>query len=167
LLLGKIVAIPRINKKGCLILTLQYSVCNVTGDPIPGPRPYSLFSSVKFPWSEVTDAIEEVNSAQSYRLSMQLSREGLICGPSSGMALQGLFNVLQKRKDKGTLHDLASDNGIVACVFLCCDLPFQYLDDYFTKLGEDEFHPIFNEVCRIVTYEVYPLLIWDEEFAQC
>jgi hypothetical protein len=131
--------------------TLSYSVCNATGDPIPGPRPFSLFASVKFPWSKVTDAIEEVDSAQSYRLSMQLSREGLICGPSSGMALQGLFNVLQKRKDQGTLQDLAGDDGTVSCVFLCCDLPFQYLDDYFIKLGKGDFHPIVNEVCRSVT----------------
>jgi hypothetical protein len=77
---------------------------------------------------------------------MQLSREGLICGPSSGMALQGLFNVLQKYKDQGNLQDLAGDDGITSCVFLCCDLPFQYLNDYFTKLGEDHFHPIVNEV---------------------
>ena len=77
---------------------------------------------------------------------MQLSREGLICGPSSGMALQGLFNVLQRYQDQGTLQDLAGDDGTASCVFLCCDLPFQYLNDYFTKLGEDHFLPIVNEV---------------------
>ena len=56
---------------------------------MPGPRSYSLLSPVKFPWSDAVDVIEEVGSMDSYLLSMKLSREGLICGPSSGFNLQG------------------------------------------------------------------------------
>ena len=58
----------------------------------------------------------------------------------------GLFNYLQKRKDAGTLQELAGDDGEIHCVFICCDLPYQYLDDYFVKLGESYFHPIRNSV---------------------
>ncbi|KAI9854793.1 MAG: hypothetical protein M1813_000859 [Trichoglossum hirsutum] len=120
-------------------------VCNVTGDPVPGPRPYSLFDTVRFPWRKVTDTVQEVASYDSYRLSMMLSREGLICGPSSGMALQGLFDFLGARRDEGTLHELSGEDSTVSCVFLCCDLPYQYLDEYFNKLGEDQFPPIVNQ----------------------
>ena len=77
---------------------------------------------------------------------MALSREGLICGPSSGFSLQGLYQFLQKRKSQDTLQELADKDGCVHCVFICCDLPYQYLDDYFIKLGRDHFKPITNEV---------------------
>ena len=123
------------------------SVCNANGDPVPGPRPFQLFESVKFPWKNVVDVIEHISSNDSYYLSMRLSREGLICGPSSGMTLKGLYNFLQREKDRGRLPSLAGPDGTVSCVFMCCDLPYQYLDDYFTKLGDDHFRPIVNEVC--------------------
>jgi hypothetical protein len=64
----------------------------------------------------------------------------------------GLYNFLQKRKDAGTLKDLAQDDGEIHCVFVCCDLPYQYLDDYFVKLGEDYFHPIQNSVSPSPAY---------------
>lgn len=124
---------------------LVVGVCNANGDPVPGPRPFQLFESVKFPWKNVVDAIEHISSNDSYYLSMRLSREGLICGPSSGMTLKGLYNFLEKEKDRGRLPHLAGPDGTVSCVFMCCDLPYQYLDDYFTKLGDDHFRPIVNE----------------------
>ena len=92
--------------------------------------------------------MQEVASYDSYHLSMMLSREGLICGPSSGMALQGLYDYLGARRDEGTLHDLAGEDGTVSCVFLCCDLPYQYLDEYFHKLEDSQFPPIINQVCN-------------------
>jgi len=89
--------------------------------------------------------VEEASSYDSYRLSLALSREGLICGPSSGMALQGLYDFLQNQKDHGMLHNFAGDDGTISCVFLCCDLPYQYLDEYFSKLGTDHFRPMVNQ----------------------
>lgn len=95
----------------------------------------------------MVDFVESVSSVDSYRLSMMLSREGLICGPSSGMALQGLFDFLQRTKDAGKLHEYAApDTGDISCVFVCCDLPHQYLDGYFERLGEEDFFPITNKV---------------------
>ncbi|KAF8251248.1 cysteine synthase B [Wilcoxina mikolae CBS 423.85] len=129
-------------------------VCNNTGDPVPGPRPYPLVRELKFPWADVTDTIEEVNSMDSYRLSMMLSREGLICGPSSGLALQGLYNFIQKRKDQGLLSGLVGEDGTISCVFLCGDLPFQHFNDYFAKLGSEFFRPIVNE--RLMNVDIYP-----------
>lgn len=78
---------------------------------------------------------------------MRLSREGLIAGPSSGQALQGLLDYIGAAKADGTLCNLAdSETGELSCVFTCSDLPYQYLDGYFAKLGENEFPPIHNEV---------------------
>ena len=89
----------------------------------------------------------EVSSESSYRMSMRLCREGLIAGPSSGEALQGLLDYIGECKSNGMLSDLAdAETGDISCVFTCSDLPYQYLDGYFAKLGQDEFPPIQNEV---------------------
>ena len=103
--------------------------------------------SSKFSWRQVVDEIKEVSAVKAYRLSMSLSREGLICGPSSGMALSGLLDFLQEAKDKEALSQLAETaTGEISCVFCCCDLPYQYLDRYFEKLEKDDFYPIINRV---------------------
>ncbi|KAF4637610.1 hypothetical protein G7Y89_g481 [Cudoniella acicularis] len=125
-----------------LLQQLPNIVCNRVGDPVPGPRPAPLFESIAFPWKKVANAIEEVDSIQSYKLSMELSRQGLICGPSSGMALQGLLSFLTKAKEEGRLEKYADQQGQISCVFPCCDLPYQYLDNYFKKLDDSNFHPI-------------------------
>lgn len=65
------------------------SVCTTPGDRVPGPRSLALLSPVEFPWRDSVDAMEEVGSKEAFSLSLRLSREGLICGPSSGFNLQG------------------------------------------------------------------------------
>lgn len=125
---------------------LRLGVCTAPGDRVPGPRSFALMKPVEFPWKEAVDLIEEVNSSDSFSLSLDLCREGIVCGPSSGFNLQGLFQMLEKRKEAGTLSDLRGPDGSIHCVFLCCDLPYQYIGEYFQKLGADKFHPIQNEV---------------------
>jgi cysteine synthase len=123
------------------------SVCNVFGDPTPGPRHFPGFESCKFPWRDTVDTFESVASVDSYDMSMQLSREGIIAGPSSGQALCGLLNYLRRAKDAGKLQELGDGlTGEISCVFICCDLPYQYMDGYFQKLGEEKFPPIDNKV---------------------
>ncbi|KAE9973411.1 hypothetical protein EG327_009098 [Venturia inaequalis] len=132
-------------------------VFNVLGDPTPGPRHFPGFESSQFPWRETIDTFQHVASVDSYEKSMQLSREGIICGPSSGEALCGLFDYLQKAKDAGSLQDLADETtGEISCVFICCDLPYQYMDNYFQKLGEDKFPTIHNKIllsCDLDKYD--------------
>ena len=128
---------------------------------MPGPRSFALLSPVTFPWRDSVDAVEEVGSKDAFSLSLKLCREGLICGPSSGFNLQGkhngaiqatslidsgLLNYLGKRKAAGTLKDIAGPYGLINCAFICCDLPYQYVDEYFDKLGDNAFHPIRNQV---------------------
>ncbi|KAL8702447.1 MAG: hypothetical protein Q9201_004383 [Fulgogasparrea decipioides] len=146
------------NPKGCITGTGLYlksrnslvkvvGVCNVFGDPTPGPRHFPGFESSKFPWRDTIDDFEEVPSIEAYNISMQLCREGIIAGPSSGEALCGLIKYLEKRKNSGTFSELSDKGtGEISCVFICCDLPYQYLDGYFDKLKEDQFPPIINEV---------------------
>ncbi|KAF4991727.1 hypothetical protein FGRMN_7638 [Fusarium graminum] len=102
-------------------------------------------TSVEFPWKRAVDHIEEVDSHNSFSVSLDLCRNGIICGPSSGFNLKGLYQLIEKRKTEGTLSELARPNGNVNCVFLCCDLPYQYIDEYFDKLGASHFPSITNE----------------------
>lgn len=114
---------------------------------MPGPREFSLMDEVKFPYKAAMDGLEEVGSTESYSLSLDLTRQGIVCGPSSGFTLQGLFQRLEKMKNKGELSKLAGENGEINCVFICSDLPYQYLNEYFDKLGPEKFQPLRNEVC--------------------
>ena len=125
---------------------LRLGVCTAPGDRVPGPRSYALMRPVEFPWRAAVDAIEEVTSPDSYSWSLELCREGIVCGPSSGFNLKGLFQMLEKRKADGTLSELAGPDGLIHSVFLCCDLPYQYISEYFKALGPEKFHPIQNEV---------------------
>ncbi|KAH5582645.1 hypothetical protein HBI24_114900 [Parastagonospora nodorum] len=123
----------------------RLGVCTAAGDRVPGPRSYALLAPVEFPWRDSVDAVEEVGSKDAFSLSLQLCREGLVCGPSSGFNLQGLFNYLGKRKAAGTLSELSGADGLINCVFICCDLPYQYIDEYFDKVSSESFHPIKNQ----------------------
>lgn len=101
---------------------------------------------VKFPYKAAVDGLEEVGAKESYSLSLDLTRQGIVCGPSSGFTLQGLFQRLEKKKQDGTLSQLAGPNGDINCVFICSDLPYQYLNEYFQNLGPEKFSPLKNEV---------------------
>ncbi|KAF2185756.1 cysteine synthase [Zopfia rhizophila CBS 207.26] len=132
-------------------------VCNDFGDPTPGPRHFPNFESSPFPWRGTINKFETVSSVDSYRMSMRLSRYGIIAGPSSGEALHGLLKYLQNAKDEGLLSELADQTtGEISCVFICADLPYQYMDMYFKKLDEGDFPPIYNEnllVCDLEPYD--------------
>ena len=50
---------------------------------VPGVRTEKLLTMVGFDWRPHVDHIERVETARSYRLSLELSRAGIIVGPSS------------------------------------------------------------------------------------
>ncbi|KAI1767914.1 tryptophan synthase beta subunit-like PLP-dependent enzyme [Hypoxylon sp. FL1150] len=123
----------------------RLGVCTAAGDRVPGPRSFALLAPVEFPWKTSVDHIEHVGSHDSFSLSLDLCREGIVCGPSSGFNLKGLNQFIEKHKAAGTLRDIAGEDGEVHCVFLCCDLPYQYINEYFDKLSTEHFPPITNE----------------------
>jgi hypothetical protein len=75
---------------------------------------------------------------------MQLSRKGIVVGPSSGFALCGLLNYLENRVKNNTLDELREDNGDITCVFICPDGPVPYLDEYFKYLDAADFPDVLN-----------------------
>ncbi|OAQ96442.1 hypothetical protein LLEC1_00990 [Akanthomyces lecanii] len=131
--------------KGAKPSVFRLGVCTAAGDRVPGPRSYALLGPVTFPWKSSVDHVEEVGSYESYRLSLELCREGLVCGPSSGFNLKGLYQYIEKQKAEDNLRNLAGPDGLINCVFLCCDLPYQYVSEYFDKLDDACFSPVKNE----------------------
>ncbi|GJE91549.1 cysteine synthase [Phanerochaete sordida] len=141
---------------------LRVGVCTAPDDRVPGPRSYSLLAPVEFPWRESVNAVEEIASPESFEKSLELCRNGLLVGPSSGLALLGLLKHLNKLKEKGELDQLRNeDTGEIPCVFICCDQPFQYISEYYTKLGPEHFTPITNEL--LLGVDPYPYNV-DWEF---
>ncbi|KAJ7732121.1 tryptophan synthase beta subunit-like PLP-dependent enzyme [Mycena metata] len=122
----------------------RVGVCTSPGERVPGPRMFSLLAPVEFPWREAVDCIEEIGPFDSYEKSLHLCRNGLLVGPSSGLALLGLFKFLDKKKAAGELDSLRNPDGNIPCAFICCDQPFQYISEYFDKLGPSYFLPIRN-----------------------
>ncbi|KAJ5567184.1 hypothetical protein N7535_006490 [Penicillium sp. DV-2018c] len=120
-------------------------VCIAPGNEIPGPRMYSMIQQIPFPWRNIVDAVEEVNAADAFANSVRLSREGIVCGPSSGMQYTALLRFLKEKISSQSLQSLQGPDGLTHCVFLACDLPYQYLDEYFDRLGAEHFPTIENE----------------------
>jgi cysteine synthase A len=49
----------------------------------------SMIQKIEFPWRQTVDAIEEVGTQESYATSIELSRAGIVGGPSSGLGYKG------------------------------------------------------------------------------
>ncbi|KAJ6627672.1 tryptophan synthase beta subunit-like PLP-dependent enzyme [Mycena sp. CBHHK59/15] len=123
----------------------RVGVCTTPGERVPGPRMFSLLAPVEFPWREAVDCIEEVGPFESYEKSLELCRNGLLVGPSSGLALLGLFKFLQKKKAAGELDAVRGEDGVIPCARIHLLRPaFQYISEYFEKLGPSYFLPIRN-----------------------
>ncbi|MGI9570019.1 MAG: pyridoxal-phosphate dependent enzyme [Desulfobulbia bacterium] len=112
---------------------------------VPGARTEKLLNLVGYDWRSHLDHIECAESEVSYRLSMEMSRLGLLVGPTSGMALAGLLQHLEKMKTEETLDSLRNLAGEVLCVFPCPDGPLPYLDEYPKYVDASEFPAIRNK----------------------
>jgi len=102
-------------------------------NPVPGVRTSNLLTQIAFNWQGIVDATEEVGTVDSFKFSLELCRHGLLVGPSSGFALNGLLQYLAKAKHKN-----------IRCVFICADSPLPYLNEYFEYLDETAFPTIEN-----------------------
>jgi cysteine synthase len=113
---------------------------------VPGVRTEDLLNVVDFDWRSHVDSIEPVETEASYISSMTMCRNGILAGPSSGLALVGLVNHLKSLKENDRLDDLRrSPNGEITCVFPCPDGPVPYLDEYFKYIDASHFPPIRND----------------------
>ena len=112
-------------------------VSRVPNNSVPGVRTHNLLKEVAFDWRSNVDYEEEVGTTESYKMSLELCRAGILVGPSSGFALVGLLKYLAK-------EDL-SVGGEKIAVCVCPDSPFPYMEEYFETLDEAEFPEIENE----------------------
>ena len=130
-------------KKNSSIKTV--GIIRSPNNPIPGVRTKNLLNMIAFDWKDYVDFIEEIGTKESFEKSLELIRHGLVVGPSSGFALAGLLKFLGDLKRNGKLNDLRNKNGKINCVFICCDSPFLYMEDYFLHLEESKFPEVKNE----------------------
>lgn len=115
------------------------------GDSVPGVRTLKRLEEVLLPWEDFVDYRQFVSAKDSYKKSIQLIRKAaLLAGPSSGFALQGLLQELQKMKEEKTLDTIRNENGEVVAVFIVPDGPLAYISDYFTHLDPSFFHPVIS-----------------------
>jgi cysteine synthase/rhodanese-related sulfurtransferase len=120
-------------------------VARLPNNPVPGVRTPNLLREIAFDWKHATDHIEEVGTKESFERSLGLCRSGIVAGPSSGFALQGLFQFIAKEKENESLEKLKNADGEVVAVFICPDSPFPYLNEYFEYLDGSHFPKIENE----------------------
>jgi len=131
------------NKQNKKIRTV--GVIRSPNNPVPGVRTRNLLNIIAFNWRNYTDYIEEVGTKDSFKESLKLIRNGLVVGPSSGLAFAGLLKHLQSLKDQNKLGELKNNKSKINAVFICCDTPFVYLDDYFQYLNDSYFPKIKNK----------------------
>ncbi len=120
-------------------------VARLANNPVPGPRTKNLLREIAFDWKGVVDSVQEIGTIDSFKLSLDLCRNGLVVGPSSGFILKGLLDYIQGHSESGTLDTLRNKHGEIVCVFICCDSPFPYINEYFEYLDDSHFPVIENE----------------------
>ena len=109
------------------------------GHAVPGVRSEARLAEIAFQWRNAADFIAEVETKVSYKTSVNLCRNGLLAGPSSGLALAGLMQYLDVQHKSGTLDQLRNKCGEVLSVFICGDTPLPYLEKYSTHLDPSDF----------------------------
>ncbi|KAH9447670.1 hypothetical protein H4Q26_007641 [Puccinia striiformis f. sp. tritici PST-130] len=146
--------------KGVKPEIMSVAAFTASGERVPGPRTLGLTRDVKFPWKQVTDEIIEIGAQEAFDHSLLLCRKGIVVGPSSGMSLAAVYSFLERRKSLGSLDELRDEQGEITCVFMCCDFPFQYVDEYIQKCSPGLFPPIHNQELLKVDLNPY-LLEWE------
>lgn len=112
---------------------------------VPGPRTEKLLRLIGFDWRKHVDSVQAAETAVSYKNSMELSRRGIVVGPSSGLSFVGLLKYLQQRRDNNSLDALRNEEGEIISVFICPDTPIPYIDEYFRYVDKSHFPQIENE----------------------
>ncbi len=121
---------PHVQLVGCLL---------APGSAVPGVRTEARMEEIRFDWRAGIHPVE-VETKESYRLSLQLMRSGLLAGPSSGFALAGLLRFLEScREDPARWEGLRNEAGDIVAAFICGDTPHLYIDKYSTILDAADF----------------------------
>lgn len=135
---GTLLGSARYFRKCSHKVTIVGSMC-APNEAVPGVRSEVKLQEVSLDWSSVTDAVMEVKAKESFKRSLELSRLGILAGPSSGFALAGLYRFLEGCKEQSKLDELRNEDGEIVAAFVCGDTPLPYLDKYSTYLEAEEF----------------------------
>ncbi len=111
------------------------------GSSIPGPRGEDSIGKLGFPWAFVVDKTIPINQQSAYEQSLNLIREGLLVGPSTGMQLAMINKLISTMKKNKTLNKYRNKDGEIIITFIACDTMFPYVDDYFSVLPKKYFKP--------------------------
>jgi cysteine synthase/rhodanese-related sulfurtransferase len=120
----------------------RVGIARLPNNPVPGVRTPNLLREIAFDWQQATDHVEEVGTKESFTKSLALCRAGIVVGPSSGFAFQGLLQFLFKQEKQTTLDAMRNEDGEIVAVFICPDSPFPYIDEYFEYLEASHFPDI-------------------------
>lgn len=115
--------------------------CIKRGSSIPGPRGEDAINKLGFPWSFVVDKTMSIDQGSAYLESLNLIRQGLLVGPSTGMQLAMINKMINKMKKDKTLNNYRNNKGEIVIVFVAGDTMFPYVDDYFSVLPKKHFKP--------------------------
>ena len=107
------------------------------GSSIPGPRSEDATKKLGFPWGKVVDLELPIAEKPAFSMSLKLVREGIFVGPSTGMQLAGILEIVGKIKKEKKLSDFRDKRGDVNIVLVACDTMFPYIEDYFDVLSEE------------------------------
>jgi cysteine synthase len=111
------------------------------GSSIPGPRGEDALPKLGFPWATVVDRTIPIDQESAYEKSLELIREGILVGPSTGMQLSMIEKMLKEMKDNKTLNKYRNKKGEVVITFIGGDTMYPYIDEYFAVLPTKHFKP--------------------------
>jgi rhodanese-related sulfurtransferase len=140
---------------------LSLWVMRKPNNPIPWPRTKSLLSQIAFNWNEYVNETIEIGTKESYVKSLEMIRYGLVVWPSSWFALAWLLAFIEKGKTNKTLDTYRNNAWEINIVFICCDSPFPYIDEYFIYLDQKYFPAIENNELLLHRWEVQTSKIID------
>lgn len=108
----------------------------VPNNQVPGVRTKHGLSEIAFDWQDVlTQAPVMINEHDAYAASLEMIRNGLLVGPSSGFALAAARRLVDELVDGDRAGELRGKHVVVICPDSC----FAYVDEYFEVLGEAHF----------------------------
>ena len=100
------------------------------GSEIPGPRGEDAVKKLGLPWEKIADLELPIAARPAFMMSLKLIREGVFVGPSTGMQLAGILQILKKMKANKKLKKNTN------VVLIACDTMFPYIEDYFAVLPD-------------------------------
>lgn len=112
------------------------------GASIPGPRGELAINKLGIEWHGIVDKVIAISTTPAFLKSLEMIRLGLFVGPSTGMQLVALLDMLKEYKKKNLLKNFKNKDGEIVCTIIACDTMFPYIDDYFANLNPKLFSKI-------------------------